>query len=324
VGPTHPGEENRLRGSLIVRTRTEVTTTVAALTVAVLAVSSSGPMIAYAAAPAVAIAFWRTALAAGVLAPVAAIGRRAELRSLAGPARREGLFTVLAGFALAAHFLTWVPSVKLTGIATAIALCATQPVWQGLIAVGQGRRLSRPMWIGIAIAVLGAVAATGADVSVSATAVLGDLLALGGGMAVAVYTALGERVRATTSTTSYTAVCYAVCAVLILVVCLVAGVPLAGYPAGAWFAIVGITVGPQLLGHSLFSYALRRVSATTIAVVILLEVPGTILIGWLWLGQAPRPGAWPGLALLVLGVAIVVLSGRARARPRPGPESLID
>jgi len=299
-----------MRGFGLVRPRSDPAS-VAALAIAVTAVSASGPMIGYAAAPAVAIAFWRTALATVALTPLAFVRRR-ELVGLV--TRREGGFTVLAGAALAAHFLTWVPSVKLTGIATAAALVATQPVWQGLIAAAQGRPLDRWTWVGIAVAVAGAVVATGADVAVSGTAVLGDVLALAGGLAVAAYTAFGERVRATTSTTSYTFVCYAVCAVLALAVCLIAGAPLAGYPGPAWLAIVGITVGPQLLGHSLFSFALRRIAATTIAVVILLEVPGAALIGWAWLGQVPRPTAWPGLCLVMAGVAVVVLVGR-RTRP---------
>src|SRR5882762_5672890 len=105
----------------------------AALTVAVLAVSSSAPLIAYAAAPALAIAFWRNALATAVLAPATATTRMGELHRLAG--RRAGLLCVLAGVALAAHFAFWVPSAKLTSIAAATALVATQPVWQGLIAV---------------------------------------------------------------------------------------------------------------------------------------------------------------------------------------------
>jgi drug/metabolite transporter (DMT)-like permease len=289
-----------------VRVRSE-SASAAALAVAVIAVSSSGPMIAYAAAPALAIAFWRTALAAGVLAP-AAVPRRRELAALA--TRREGTLAVLAGAALAVHFMTWVTSVKLTGVATAAALVATQPVWQGLIAVAQGRRLGRWTWAGIAVAVVGAVAATGADLTVSRSAVIGDLLAVAGAIAVAVYTALGERVRVTTTTTSYALVCYAVSAAVTLPVCLAAGVPLSGYPVTAWLAIGAITLGPQLLGHSLFMFAVRHIAATTVAVVILLEVPGAMLIGWLWLGQLPRPSAWPGLCLLMLGVAIVVLAGR--------------
>jgi drug/metabolite transporter (DMT)-like permease len=289
--------------------------TVLALVVAVLAVSTSGSLVAYAAAPALAIAFWRTAMAAGVLAPFAAVRRRGELVGLTR--RRDGLYCVLAGLALAVHFGCWVPSAKLTTVATATALAATQPVWQGLIAFAQGRRLPRSTWLGIGVAVLGAAAATGADFAVAGPAVLGDLLALAGGVAVAVYTALGERARETTTNTTYTFVCYAVCAVAMLGVCLAGGVPLSGYPASAWLALVALTAGPQLLGHSLFSFALRRFSATTISVLILLEVPGAALIGWAWLGQVPRLASLPGLALLLAGVVIVVLGGRIRSVPVP-------
>jgi drug/metabolite transporter (DMT)-like permease len=310
-----------LRGSLLVPPRTTADpATIGAVTVAVLAVSTSGPMIAYAAAPALAIAFWRNAMAVGALAPVALVQRRAELAALTrGNGRRAGLFCVLAGVALSAHFAAWVPSTKLTSIATAAALVATQPVWQGLIAVVQGRRLPRLTWLGIAVAVLGAAVATGADVTASGAAVFGDVLALLGALAAAVYVALGEQARTTTSTTSYTAVCYTVCAVLLLVVCLVWRLPLGGYPATAWLALVGITVGPQLLGHSLFNFALRRMAATTMSVLGLLEVPGAALIGWLWLGQVPRRLAWPGLALLLLGVGIVVLARRRERETEPVP-----
>jgi drug/metabolite transporter (DMT)-like permease len=287
-----------------------------ALAVGVVAVSTSGPLIAFAAAPGLAIAFWRNALALPLLVPVAALRRRSELRDLLGPARREGLLCVLAGLALAGHFMTWVPSTKMTSVATSTALVSTQPVWVGLIAVAMGRRLSRWTWIGVVTAVVGAVAATGPDITASHTALLGDLLALLGGVLAAGYAVLGERIRATTSTTTYTTVCYGVCAVVILTVCLTFGVPITGYPATAWLAIVAVTVGPQLLGHSLFNFALRRVPATTVSVLILLEVPGAALLAWLWLDQVPAAAAVPGLLLLLAGVAIVALKDR-RVTPEP-------
>src|SRR6266545_3027145 len=117
--------------------------TVSALVVSLFAVSSSAALIAYAAAPALAIAFWRNALAVGVIAPVAIAGRRHQLADLfrPGDGRRAGLLSVLAGFALAGHFGTWVPSAKLTSVATATALVATQPVWAALIARLRGRPL---------------------------------------------------------------------------------------------------------------------------------------------------------------------------------------
>lgn len=288
---------------------------------AILAVSSSAPLIAFAAAPALAIAFWRNALATVVLTPVAVGPRRAELRdAISGSRRRDGFFCILAGLALAFHFATWMPSVQLTTVATATALVATQPVWAGLIALGQGRRPPLLGWLGIGLAVAGAAWATGADLGVSARAVAGDALALIGGMAAAIYTSLGERSRARLSTTTYTWICYGVCAAALLIGCLIGGVRLTGYDPTTWAAILALVVGAQLLGHSMFNYALHRISATTISVLILLEVPGAALLAWLWLGQVPGAGAIPGLVLLLAGVAVVVLgSGRARRRQAPVP-----
>ncbi|MFI6760382.1 DMT family transporter [Micromonospora sp. NPDC050417] len=292
---------------------------VGALALAVAAVSSSAPLIAYAAAPALAVAFWRNAISVGLLSPVTLLRRRAELRTLTrGAGRREGWFCVLSGVALAAHFATWMPSAKLTTVAAATALGATQPVWQGLIALGQGRRLPTLAWVGIGVAVVGAVLATGADFGHSPRAVLGDLLAVVGGIAAAIYTAFGERARATISTTTYTTICYGVCAALLLVVCLVGGVELTGFAGTTWLAVLGLVAGAQLLGHSMFNYALQRFSATTISVLILLEAPGAALIAWVWLGQLPRMAALPGLALLLVGVMIVVVGG-ARASRRAEP-----
>jgi drug/metabolite transporter (DMT)-like permease len=286
--------------------------------IAVVAVSSSAPLIAYAAAPALAIAFWRNALAVGALAPVALTRRRAELVGL----DRAGLrLCVLAGVALAVHFGTWVPSAKLTTAAAATAMVSTQPVWAALIAYLRGVTVAPATWVGIGIAVLGAILATGADFAVSPRAVAGDLLAVAGGMAAAVYTTYGERARARTSTLTYTTVCYAVCALLLGGWCVAFGVPLRGFDGRTWLAIAAMTAGPQLLGHSMVNFALHRVSATTVSVLLLAEVPGAALLAWVWLGQAPAPGSLPGLALLVAGVLVVLLGAAGVSRRKAGRRS---
>lgn len=287
--------------------------TAVALAVAVTAVSSSGPLVVFAAVPALAVAFWRNALATGLLWPVVAATRRGEIAALgragtgmSGAARMSGV----AGLALAVHFGTWLPGLTLTSVATATALVCTQPVWAGLLAAARGHRLARATWAGIALAVAGAAIATGADFTVSLRAVVGDMLALAGGMAGAVYMTIGERVRQQLSTTVYTAVCYGTCALALLLVCLAAGVPLGGYPAVSWLAIVALTAGPQLLGHSLFNVTLRQLSATVVSIVALLEVPGAALIAYLLVGQVPAAATVPGIVILVTGVAVAVLGSR--------------
>jgi drug/metabolite transporter (DMT)-like permease len=285
--------------------------TATALTIAVIAVSSSGPLVVFAAVPPLAVAFWRNALAAGALWPVAAVRHRDEIATL-GLSRL--VRSALAGVALAVHFGTWMSALTLTSVATATALVCTQPAWAGLLAAARGRPLPRLTWLGIGVAVAGAAIATGADLTVSTRAVVGDLLALAGGLAGAVYLTIGEGIRQRTSTTTYTAVCYGSCAVVLLAVCLVAGVPLAGYPAASWLAIAALTVGPQFLGHSLFNVTLRRLSATVVSVVALLEVPGAAVLAYLLLGQMPAPVTVPGIVILVGGVAVAVLGSGARFR----------
>jgi drug/metabolite transporter (DMT)-like permease len=286
-------------------------TDVALMTLAVGAVSTSGPLIAATAAPALAIAFWRNAMAVGVLTPWTLWRARPELRRLR---RRDLRVLVVAGVLLFAHFATWVPSVTLTSVAAATALVATQPVWAALIARRRGQQIPGRAWLGIGVAVAGAAVVTGVDVTVSTRAFEGDLLALVGGVFAAAYVTAGGVARQNVTTTVYTTVCYATAAVFLLAACLVGGMRLTGYPTSAWLKLAGITVGPQLLGHSVFNRVLRTTSATVVSMAILFEVPGAALIAGFALHQHPQALLIPGLVLLLVGVAIVVSS-----RPAPGP-----
>jgi len=276
------------------------------IALAVLGVSTSGPLIAAATAPALAIAFWRNAMAVAVLGPVA-LGRfRPELRQLS---RREIQACVLAGVLLAAHFATWVPSVKLTSVASATALVATQPIWAALLAHVLGRRIKGAAWLGIAVGVLGAALVTGVDVSISVRALAGDALAVLGGVLAAAYVTAGGSVRRTVSTTAYTTIAYSVCGVVLLTVCLVSGQRLSGYDGRTWAMLIALTVAAQLIGHSLVNRVLSSTSATVVSLAILFEVPGAVILALIFLGQTPPLAAVPGLLLLLSGLAIVLRSG---------------
>ncbi|WP_211247802.1 DMT family transporter [Cryptosporangium arvum] len=290
----------------------------ATLGLAVAAVATSGPLIAAIAAPALAIAFWRLGLAALVLTPITAV-RLARLPA-ERPDRRTVGRSLLAGALLAGHFGTWIPSVTMTSVATSTALVCTQPIWAALFAAAGGERFSRRFWVGVVLAVLGATAMTGADVTVSAEALVGDALAIVGAVLMAAYVTVGSRVRITTSTTTYTTICYGVCALLLLVVCLVARADLGGYPAHSWVLLVALTLGPQFLGHSLINRVLASLSATAVSVAILFEVPGAALLAWIFLAQTPPVLAWPGMVVLLGGLALVVVGSR-RSQSEPVPQA---
>jgi drug/metabolite transporter (DMT)-like permease len=287
----------------------------AVMLVALAAVSTSGPLIAATAAPALAIAFWRNAMASGVILPVALLRSRAELRRLT---RRERGLALVAGVLLAAHFATWVPSLDYTTVSSATALVCTQPIWAALLARRGGHHIPPRAWVGIVVAVLGAALVTGVDVTASGRARVGDLLAVAGGMCAAGYMVAGNKVRQSVSTTAYTSVCYAAAAVVLLVLCLVGRQHLGGYSANTWAKLVLLTVGAQLLGHSLFNRVLRTTSPTVVSLAILLEVPGATLLAAVWLHQRPHAAAIPGLLVLLAGIATVI-AARDRATPPAVP-----
>lgn len=275
----------------------------ALLMVGVVGVSLSAPLTALLFAPAIALGFWRTALGAVALVPGAALHRAAEFRSLTP---RMLARCALAGAFLAAHFGTWIPSITLTSVSAATALVCTTPIWTALAARLAGQRMPRSAWIGLFLAIAGTVVIAGVDVTVSAEAVLGDGLALAGGVFAAGYVLIGARAREEISTTTYAICCYGVCAVLLGVAALVAGVPLVGFAVRDWLLILAITVCAQLLGHTVFNLVVSEVGPTVVGLVLLLEVPGAALFALLLVGQAPPALALPGLALVVLGVALVV------------------
>lgn len=280
---------------------------IALMGVGVVAVATSGPLMAATDAPALAIAFWRNALAVAVLLPVVAWRFRAELVALDG---RERRLTALAGVLLALHFACWVPSVTLTSVATATALVATQPVWAALLDRLRGAPVPGTTWAGVGLALVGAVLLTGVDLDGGRDALVGDGLAVLGGVFAAGYVAAGSAVRRTVSTTTYTALCYAVAAALLGVVCLVGGQQLGGYDATVWWQLVGLTVGAQLLGHSIFNLVLRRTSPIVVSLVILLEIPGAALLAAVLLDQAVPLLALPAVVLLLAGLAVVVRGSR--------------
>jgi drug/metabolite transporter (DMT)-like permease len=278
------------------------------LVIAVAGVSFSGPLMAATAAPALAIALWRNALGAAAATSVLVV------RGLRRVDARVWLTATLAGLALAVHFATWVPSLTMTSVASATALVCTQPVFTGLIALLLGRGMPRAAWIGIGVAMIGAVLITGADLGLSARALAGDVLALAGGAAAAVYVTIGARARTRMSTASYTAVCYATCAIVLLVACAVGRVRVVGFPADAWLKIALVTACAQLLGHSLINVVLRSTSPTVVSLVLLFETPGAALVAYLWLHQQLRLSVVPGLVLLFVGLVLVV-RGRGRDMP---------
>ena len=267
------------------------------MAVGVVAVSMSAPLAAGMTVPALAVAFWRNALGTAATVPV--------VRG-PWPTSTERRVMVLSGLALAVHFGAWIPSLRLTSVASATSLVSLQVAWVVLWEVLRGRRYPRAALVGMAIAFLGTVIVSGVDLTVSREAVAGDALALLGGIGTAAYMVIGARARETVRTSTYSVWVYGTCALVLGAVCLATGQDLVGYDAKQWGLLLLLTATAQLLGHSVFNHLLRTVSPTTVGLVLLLEVPGAAILAAVFLSQSPPVATFAGLAVILAGMALVI------------------
>ncbi len=266
-----------------------------AVAVGVLAVSVAAIFIRLAEAPALAVAFWRNALGVLVLLPFAFYRREALPR---GRVLRVG---AASGVALGAHFGFWVSSLDYTSVAASVVLVCTQPVFVAILAyLVFGERTSLLSFLGILVALAGTIVIA-ADGSVGSATFFGNALALLGAVAVAVYVLIGRALRTTgVGVLPYSILVYASASATLALAALLGKVPLWGYSGETWFWLWTVTLGPQILGHTILNWALRYVQASVVSGSVLAEPVVSALLAWLILSEKP------GLAIL-LGGAVVLL-----------------
>jgi drug/metabolite transporter (DMT)-like permease len=276
------------------------------LCLGVVGASSSAVLVRYATgAQPLAIAFWRCAAGAAVLAPFA----RKRLRQVD---RSAAQLPIIAGAFLALHFATWISSVRLTSIASSVLLVSTTPVFIAVAArVLWNERAHRSTWAGIGIALAGTALIGGGDAGGSSLG--GDLLALIGAATAGGYFMAGQLARRDLGILEYATITYATSAVLLLGACLVAGAPLIGYPAETAWALAGLIAGPQLLGHTGINFALKDIDPTTVSVAVMAEPVLATALGFLLLGEVPSPLVVPGGAAVLLGIYLVTATRPAQA-----------
>jgi drug/metabolite transporter (DMT)-like permease len=273
------------------------------LILGVLGIGSSGPIIAKAIMPIPTMIFWRNLVGALIMMPFAIARGEWKTKAQLNAIR----WSVLAGSLLATHFICFFWAMKLTSVATGVALTATQPIFAALFIKLAGGNIPKKSIGGMIIAFLSVVAITGIDLNISLRAFQGDLLAVFGGAVGAAYMIIGAHVQKVISTSTFTTVCYSTCAILIIPVVLITNSNLTGYSKTQWLLLAGLIIGAQFFGHTLSNFSLKRVSPAVVSLVVFFEVPVSALLAFVWLGQQPPAGTIPGIIGLLFGCTLFVL-----------------
>jgi drug/metabolite transporter (DMT)-like permease len=263
------------------------------LSLGIIGIGTSGPLIAMSSMPVLTLIFWRN-LGGSLMTIPFAIRHRVD--------RTGAKWAILSGVILALHFYGFFLAMRMTTVAAGTALVALQPIFGGDIP-------SRA-WLGMFVSFAGVVLISGVDLQISLRAFLGDLAAIISAALAAMYMIIGSKAQRTLETTTYTSICYFFCAITALPMAIIAGNQIFNFTAREWWILLGLIFGAQFLGHTMFNSVLKRVSPAVVSLIVFFEVPVSSILAMWWMDQRPPLGVVPGIALILFGCALVVLRTR--------------
>ncbi|MBX3394867.1 MAG: DMT family transporter [Phycisphaerae bacterium] len=273
----------------------------ALLFVAVLSIATAAIFIKLSsdAAPIV-IAAARLSLSAILLVPIALARRDGSVRS--GGRKRWGGIG-LAGVFLAAHFFCWITSLRHTSVVSSVVLVTTNPIFTGIASYFLFKEpITRPLLFGILLAVVGGGTIAYADAGRDAGSVYGNVMSLLGAITASSYFLVGRSVRRDVDTLNYVLPVYSIAALLLCSGAMVLREPIAGLRTSTYVYFVLLAIVPQLIGHSIFNWALKYMSATMIAICILGEPIGATIMAAGFLDESVTGEQAVGGALILAGI----------------------
>ena len=271
------------------------------LGVGIIGIGTSGPLIAMSAMPVLTLIFWRNLGGALVTLPF----------TLRHSRDRAGVkWAVIAGVLLALHFIGFFLAMRMTTVAAGTALVALQPIFAALFVKFSGGHIPSTAWLGMIVSFVGVALVSGVDLTISLRSFVGDIAAIISAALAAAYIMAGSRAQRTLETSTYTTVCYFVCSMTALPMALIAGNEIFAFERNEWLILLGLILGAQLLGHTMFNSALKRVSPAIVSLIVFFEVPVSAVLAAWWLDQRPPLGIIPGIVLILAGCILVVTRTR--------------
>lgn len=270
--------------------------------VGIVGISLSAIFVRYSIAPSAVLAAWRLLWSVILMTPVVLMNP-AVRRELAAADKKSALLSALSGVFLAAHFILWFDSLQKTSVASAATLVCTEVIWVsfGFCLFLKGR-IGKKAALAIAVTLLGSVIIALADSGAGEGHLEGDILAVLAAVCSAAYMLFGRSAQKKLSTTVYTYLVYGSCALVLLAVCLVQNTGLLA--SGVNPVVVGFLLAlfSTILGHTIFSWALKFYSPSFVSACKLMEPVGAGILAIFLFGEIPAPMALLGGVLILGGV----------------------
>lgn len=229
-------------------------------------------------------------------------------KELAKLTKRDLLFSVFAGIFLAIHFILWFESLNYTSVASSTVLVTLQPIF-ALIGTSLIFKeiINLKMTIAVLIALAGSIIISWGDFQLSGGALFGDILALLACALITAYLLVGQDVRKRVSLITYTFLVYGVSTLALLIYVLATRQPLLDYPASDWIGFLILALLPNLLGHTLFNWAVKWVSTNVVSIAALFEPVIAAVAAYFILNESISLSQAIGGIIVIMGILLFII-----------------
>lgn len=275
-----------------------------AIIIGVIAVSVSAIFVKLTQSPSGLTAFYRMLLSVLIMLPIFLWKYKHEVKVLT---KKDWMLSSIAGIMLAFHFIIWFESLNYTSIASSTVLVTLQPIFAF---VGTyfffKEKISLKSIIAALVAIGGSICISIGDFRISGSALFGDVLALIACAFVTGYLLFGQEARKRLSLITYTMIVYSVSSITLFFYVLIVEGTFMPVEQTDWLYFLLLAIVPNLLGHTLFNYAVKWVSTNMISMAILFEPIGATILAYLIFNEKLIVTQIIGGVIVIVGLIIFV------------------
>ena len=288
--------------TLVAKMHTKSFLSYLALGVGTLSLSFSAMYVRWADAPGTVTGFYRLLISTIIILPLL-VKRSVLMNHLTWS---KILPPILGGMCMAATFSLWNTSLSYTTVASAAMIGNISPLWVSIVAWGLLReRLSPQFWLGLILLFLGIAFIMGGNFFLQPRLGFGDLLAFASSFFYAAYILVTQWGRKSLDSLTLVWVNGASACLWMLLIILLLGQPLTGFPQQTWIVFFAAALFTQLIGYVAISYALGNLPASVVSPSLNLQPVVAIILAIPLLNEFPAGLQVLGSLLTLAGVYMI-------------------
>jgi len=220
---------------------------------------------------------------------------------------------LLAGFFLALHFISWITSLQMTTVGRSIFLESTHPIFALILSVWiLKERAPRSFYFFFLISLAGVYFTIQQDFSGWNEGLSGDALALFSAICLAGYLLIARKIGDKIPIIRYLFFVYGLASLFILPLLFFYHLKFWQLPPLVWLLLILLTIGPNLIGHSMLNWASRRIEIYRVNMTLLTESILATGLAALFLQEYPGEEFYLGAALILIGIGGVVFKAKSK------------